>query len=256
MKVTAVTEPPAYHDRAASVARAAAIVGRAAAEGSSLVVFSEAWIPGYPDFVWTISPSNDVDHEASRAYAHLWDNAVDLGTDVLAPLLQAVREAGLVVVLGIQEKAGGTLYNTALVIDADGTILNVHRKLMPTNAERMAWGFGDGSGLRVVDTAVGRVAVLLCWENYMPLARAALYGQAPEILVRPDGGPLRHLARHDAPHCEGERLRRDRRMSGDAPFRSSGGTSRTRVDRTEWRMGTAGQHLDSGAGREGPGAAE
>ena len=96
----------------------------------------------------------------------------------------------------------GTLYNTVVVIGAEGTILNRHRKLMPTNPERMVWGMGDASGLRVVETAHGRLSVLICWENYMPLARYALYAQGVEIYVAPtydDGEPwistLRHIAR-------------------------------------------------------------
>ena len=89
----------------------------------------------------------------------------------------------------INERAGelssGTIYNTAVTIDATGEILNVHRKVMPTNAERTVWGFGDGRGLNVVDTAVGRVGVLLCWENFMPLARAAMYARNVEIYCAP-----------------------------------------------------------------------
>ena len=95
-----------------------------------------------------------------------------------------------------------TLYNTAVVIGPDGTMLNRHRKLMPTNPERMVWGFGDGSGLKVVDTALGRVGTLICWENYMPLARYALYAQGVEIYIAPTYdsgddwiGTLRHIAR-------------------------------------------------------------
>lgn len=189
MKVTAVTEVPAYHDLHGSLDRARDIVTRAAREGSSLVVFSEAWIPGYVDFAWSLPPDNSVHSEVSRAFERLWTNAVDLSTDALAPLFETIREAGVVVVLGVQERSGGTLYNTGLIIDADGTVLNVHRKLMPTNVERTAWGFGDGAGLRVVDTAAGRIGMLLCWENYMPLARTALYAQSPEIWCAPTADP-------------------------------------------------------------------
>ena len=115
---------------------------------------------------------------------------------------EAAREAGVVVVIGIQEKSGGTLYNTGVIIDANGTILHAHRKLMPTNAERMVWGFGDGSTLKVVETAVGRVGLLLCWENYMPMARMALYAQNVEIYCAPTADPratwhasMQHIAK-------------------------------------------------------------
>lgn len=185
MKATAVNEPPVYYDLNGSLERGVEIITRAASEGSSLVVFPEAWLPGYVEFVWAFTPSNNSDTEFSEIYRRLWDNAVDLETDTLAPIQEAARDNGIVVVLGIQEKSGGTLYNTGVVIDADGTILNAHRKLMPTNAERQVWGYGDGSTLKVVDTAIGRLGVLLCWENYMPLARMALYAQNIEIYCAP-----------------------------------------------------------------------
>ncbi|MBV7379665.1 carbon-nitrogen hydrolase family protein [Maritimibacter dapengensis] len=185
MKVTAVHEPPVYYDLSGSIERGVEIIGRAAAGGSKLVVFPEAWFPGYVDFVWALTPTHDEDGDYAAIYKRLWDNASDLTTNVLAPIQEAARENHIVVVLGIQEKSGGTLYNTGVVIDADGTILNIHRKLMPTNAERTVWGFGDGSSLRVVDSAVGRIGVLLCWENYMPMARMALYAQNMEILCAP-----------------------------------------------------------------------
>lgn len=189
MKVTAVHEPSVYYDLAASLERGAEIIARAAAAGSSLVVFPEAWLPGYVNFVWALTPTHDETGDYAEVYNRLWANAVDLTTDALAPLRTAARETGTVVVIGIQEKSGGTLYNTGVIIDADGTILNVHRKLMPTNAERTVWGFGDGSTLKVVDTAVGRVGLLLCWENYMPLARMALYAQNIEIYCAPTAYP-------------------------------------------------------------------
>jgi nitrilase len=136
----------------------------------------------------------------------LLENAVILGRGDLSPLTDAAREHAVTLVCGVDERdddfGGGTLYNTVLVVGPDGTILNRHRKLMPTNPERMVWGFGDGSGLKVVDTPVGRVGTLICWENLMPLARYALYAQGIEIYVAPtydngDGwiGTLQHIAR-------------------------------------------------------------
>ena len=133
-------------------------------------------------------------------------NSIDLGRDGLAPLRAAAKEHGVVVVIGYQEIdgaiSGSTVFNSCAIIDADGRIANNHRKLMPTNPERMVWGFGDGSGLNVVDTAVGRVGALICWENYMPLARYALYAQNIDIYVAPtwDSGPawlatMQHIAR-------------------------------------------------------------
>ncbi len=202
MKVTAVNEPPVYHDLLASLERGVEIIARAASEGSSLVVFSEAWLPGYVDFVWLLTPTNSREGDYAAMYRRLWDNAVDLDTDVLAPIREAARENGIVVVLGIQEKSGGTLYNSGVIIDADGAILNVHRKLMPTNPERLVWGYGDGSTLKVVETAVGRIGMLLCWESFMPFARMALFAQNIEIYCAPTAATddvwqstMQHIAR-------------------------------------------------------------
>jgi len=141
-----------------------------------------------------------------RIHARLRANSVCLAADELAPLREAAREHKLAVVCGIHERdaeaGGGTLYNSVVTIGADGGVLNRHRKLMPTNPERMVWGCGDASGLRVVDTPCGRVGALICWESYMPLARYALYAQDIEIYIAPtwDTGEswlatMRHIAR-------------------------------------------------------------
>ncbi len=207
-RIAAVQESPVFWDLPGSLERAEGIVARAAAEGIGMLVFPEAWFPGYPEFTWFLAPSRD-SAAIKDIYARLWRNSVDLARDGLAPLRAAARAHGMVVVAGINERASemsaGTLYNTAVTIDADGTILNVHRKCMPTNVERTVWGFGDGRGVRVVDTAVGRVGVLLCWENYMPLARAAIYAQNVEIYCAPtaDGGEpwlatMQHIGRESS----------------------------------------------------------
>jgi len=170
-----------------------------------MVVFPEAWLPGYPTFVWRLAPGSGMG-KTDELYARLLANSVDLSKDGLAQLQAAAREHGVVVVLGYQEVdgsvSGSTIYNSCAIIDADGRLANNHRKLMPTNPERMVWGFGDGSGLNVVDTAVGRVGALICWENYMPLARYALYAQNIDIYVAPtwDSGEtwlatMQHIAR-------------------------------------------------------------
>src|SRR5439155_13588856 len=107
----------------------------------------------------------------------------------LKPLRQAAKRLKVTVVVGIDEREGAfgraSIYNSVVTIGADGGILNRHRKLVPTNPERMVWAQGDGSGLRVVETPAGRVGGLICWENYMPLARYAIYSQGPELYVAP-----------------------------------------------------------------------
>ncbi len=186
--IAAVQYPSVFLDIEGCLERAVELIKQAAVEGVNLLVFPEGWIPGYPLFIWGMVPSNNPG-EFDQMYRRLFANSIDLPKDELAPIREAAREHGIVVVMCINERAGelsaGTLYNTAVTIDATGDILNVHRKVMPTNAERTVWGFGDGRGLNVVETAVGRVGVLLCWENFMPLARAAIYAQNVEIYCAP-----------------------------------------------------------------------
>jgi len=188
ISVAAVQHPSDYLNRDGCLERAVEVIKQAADENLELLVFPEGWVPGYPMFVWGMIPTNN-SGEFDQLYRRHFSNSIDLSKDQLAPVREAAREYGVVVVMCINERAGelsaGTIYNTAVTIDATGEILNVHRKVMPTNAERTVWGFGDGRGLNVVDTAVGRVGVLLCWENFMPLARAAIYAQNVEIYCAP-----------------------------------------------------------------------
>jgi nitrilase len=204
-KAAVVQRPPVLLDKAASVARVVEAIAEAAAEGASLIVFPEAYIPGYPTWVWRLKPGGDM-ALSSELHARLRQNAVDLAGDDLAPIREAAARHGATVVLGLHEIdsgfSGTTLFNTVVVIGPDGALLNRHRKLMPTNPERMVWGMGDASGLRVVDTPAGRLGALICWESYMPLARYALYAQGIEIYVAPtwDYGDtwiatLRHIAK-------------------------------------------------------------
>jgi nitrilase len=205
MKVAVVQKPPVLLDREKSLALAVAAVAEAAANGAGLIVFPEAYIPGYPAWVWRLRPGGDM-ALSSEIHARLRATAIDLGGDDLAPVRDAAARHAVTVVLGLHEIDGGfsgtTLFNTLVIIGADGAVLNRHRKLMPTNPERMVWGMGDASGLRVVDTPAGRIGGLICWESYMPLTRYALYAQGIEIYVAPtwDYGDtwiatLRHIAK-------------------------------------------------------------
>ncbi len=205
MKIAVVQEPPVYLNKEASLARAVELIERAGAEGAGIVVFPEAWLPGYPTFVWRLAPGAGMG-KTDELFALMQANSIDIARGDLAPVSQAAQEHGVVVVMGHQEVdsavSGSTLFNSVAIIDADGKLLNNHRKLMPTNPERMVWGFGDGSTLNVVDTAVGRVGALICWENYMPLARFALYAQSIDLYIAPtwDSGDtwlatMQHIAR-------------------------------------------------------------
>ena len=184
-RVAVVQHPSVFYDRAETLRRAVAYVDEAVAGGAQLIVFPETYVPGYPDWVWRIAPDRYDVH--GPIFRQLLENAVDLSRGDLQPLQEAARRHGVTIVCGIDELNSDfsrtTMYNTLVTIGADGSILNRHRKLVPTNPERMIWGMGDGSGLRVVDTNSGRVGGLICWENYMPLARYALYAQGIEVYI-------------------------------------------------------------------------
>lgn len=205
MRIAVVQKPPVLLDRARTMTDAIAAVREAGGQGARLVVFPEAYIPGYPAWIWRLRPGGDM-ALAEKLHAQLLANAISLDGDHLAPLCKAAQEHKVTVVCGIDERdaefSRGTLYNTVVVIGPDGTLLNRHRKLMPTNPERMVWGFGDASGLKVLDTPCGRIGSLICWENYMPLARCALYALGVEIYIAPTYdsgdkwiGTLQHIAR-------------------------------------------------------------
>lgn len=203
-KIAIIQRPPVLLDRSATIARAVQSVAEAAAQGATLIVLPESYIPGYPSWIWRLAPGKD-GAIVGQLHTRLLANAVDLSTTDLDALLEAARQHGVTIVCGMNEcerrRGGGTLYNTVVVIGPDGAMLNRHRKLMPTNPERMVHGFGDASGLKSVDTPVGRLGTLICWENYMPLARYALYEQGIEIYIAPtyDSGDgwistMRHIA--------------------------------------------------------------
>lgn len=186
VKAAICQRPPVLLDKKASMAAALAMVAEAADQGAKLMTFPEAFFPGYPTWVWRLRPGADM-ALGNEIHRQLQLNAIDMGSGDLDPLREAAVKHGMVIVMGMHELdsafSGSTLFNTVVVIGDDGAILNKHRKLMPTNPERMVWGMGDASGLRVVDTKFGRLGCLLCWENYMPLARYALYAQQMDILV-------------------------------------------------------------------------
>lgn len=153
-------------------------VVRAAAAGAGIVAFPETFVPYYPYFSFIEPPV-----KIGAKHLALYDQSVEVPGPVTAAVADAARAQGIVVVLGVNERAGGTIYNAQLVFDADGRLVLHRRKITPTYHERMVWGMGDGSGLKVVDTAVGRVGALACWEHYNPLARYALMAQGEEIHV-------------------------------------------------------------------------
>ena len=186
MRVAVVQRPPVLLDRQATLSAAVEHLHAAADAGARLVVFPETYVPGYPVWIWRLRP--EADYELTGTiHRELLANSIDLVADGLRSLRDAAAKRRVVVVCGVHEREGefsrATLYNTLVTIAADGAIVNRHRKLVPTNPERMVWGQGDASGLRVTDTTVGRLGSLICWENYMPLARYALYADGVQIYV-------------------------------------------------------------------------
>lgn len=204
-KLAVVQKTPVFLDKEKSIASAVGSIKEAVAGGADLVVFTEAFIPGYPSWIWRLRPGGDW-NASEELHARLLNSAVNMDSNDLEPLFDAARKHKVTVVCGIEERdsklSQSTLYNTVVVVGPDGKLLNRHRKLMPTNPERMVWGFGDASGLKVVETPAGRISTLLCWENFMPLARYALYSQGVEIYIAPTYdsgdnwiGTLQHIAR-------------------------------------------------------------
>ena len=227
--VAAVQATPVFLDRDATTEKACALVKEAAAGGASLVVFPEAFVPAYPDWVWRLPAWQD-----GRFMRRLLDQAVAVPGPATERLAEAARDAGVYLAMGVNEIAGGTLYNTLLYFSPDGELAGRHRKLMPTGGERSVWGYGDGSTLGVVPTPFGVVGGLICWENYMPLARAAMYAQGVEIYLAPTWdnsdewvATLQHIAKEGRVYVVGVAplLR-----GGDVPEELRGDTYRADAD--------------------------
>jgi nitrilase len=203
-RVAVVQHPSIALHRQQTLKRGVELLEEAAHGGAKLVAFPETWVPGYPEWLWRLRPGDDYALTA-EIHARLLENSVNLDAGELKPIQAAAKRLKVTVGIGIHERDGdfsrGTLYNTFVLVGPDGSILNRHRKLMPTNPERMVWGMGDASGLRVVDTPSGRVGGLICWENYMPLARFSVFAQGCELYIAPtwdfgDGwvATMRHIA--------------------------------------------------------------
>ncbi|MDD3763722.1 MAG: Nit6803 family nitriliase [Nevskiales bacterium] len=176
VKAAAVQLSPVLGSRDGTIAKVVAAIAEAARQGAELVVFPETVVPYYPYFSF-ITPAVAM----GPAHLKLYEEAVTVPGAATETVAAAAREHGVVVVLGVNERDHGTLYNTQLVFDADGTLALKRRKITPTYHERMVWGQGDGSGLKTVDTAVGRLGALACWEHYNPLARYSLMAQHEQI---------------------------------------------------------------------------
>ena len=182
-------------------AKAERLAAQAAEQGARLIVFPEAFIGGYPkgaDFGARVGSRTP---EGRKHFRRYYENAIDVPGPATLRLGEAARANGAWLVAGVIERDGGTLYCTVLFFGPDGTLAGKHRKLMPTAMERLIWGFGDGSTMPVIDTGFGKMGAVICWENYMPLLRAAMYAKGVQLYCAPTvddreswPGSMRHIA--------------------------------------------------------------
>ncbi|MDQ1199242.1 Nit6803 family nitrilase [Agrobacterium sp. SORGH_AS 787] len=176
VRAAAVQIAPDLTSRAGTVERVLNAIAEAADRGAELIVFPETFVPWYPYFSFVLPPV-----QQGPEHLRLYEEAVTVPSAETRAVADAARKRNAVIVLGVNERDHGSLYNTQLIFDADGSLKLKRRKITPTYHERMIWGQGDGAGLKVVETAVGRMGALACWEHYNPLARYALMAQHEEI---------------------------------------------------------------------------
>ncbi len=170
----AVQAAPVFLDREATVDKACQLIDEASREGARLIVFPETWVPTYPQW----------DMRRPDAWLELYRNAVEMPSPTTDRLGAAARKANAYVVIGVNERDAqtkGSLYNSLLYFSPEGTLMGVHRKLVPTSTERLIWGMGDGDGLHVFDTPLGRLGGLICWEHEMTLVKYAMYARGEQV---------------------------------------------------------------------------
>jgi nitrilase len=186
VRTACVQAEPVVLDRDATIEKLADRTAEAAAEGARLVVFPETFLPAYPSSRWAKALAGWGDPRAKEAFALLRRESLEVPSAEERRLGEIAREHGVWLVTGVNEvdpERPGTIYNSLLYHAPDGTLAEHHRKLVPTNHERLVWGQGDGRGLRALETPLGRIGGLICWENYMPLARFSLYESGVEIYI-------------------------------------------------------------------------
>ena len=203
-RIAAVQAAPIFLNREATVEKACTLISEAGSQEARLIVFPESFIPAYPDWVWAVPPGRE--KILNQLYAELLTHAVEIPSAATERLGQAAKRAGAYVAMGVTERdtegSGASLYNTLIYFDPEGNVLGKHRKLVPTGGERLVWAQGDGSTLQVYDTPYGKIGGLICWENYMPLARYTMYAWGTQIYIaatwdrgEPWLSTLRHIAK-------------------------------------------------------------
>jgi nitrilase len=203
VKVACVQVEPVILERDATIEKMASTCAEAAAVGAKLVVFPETFVPVYPSSRWARYMAEwEKSDEAKALFARLMRESVELPSEAADRIASVARENHVWLAVGVNERERGTIYNALLVYAPDGSLALHHRKLMPTNHERMVWGLGTGEGLTAIRTPLGKVGGLICWENFMPLARFALYEAGVEIYLAPTADDtetwhetIRHIAR-------------------------------------------------------------
>ena len=204
-KIAVVQNSPVLFDLPATLDKIEKLAGKASESNPDIILFPEAFIPAYPRGISFGTVVGDRSAEGRETWLRYWNNTVKVPGPATERLGQIAKHAGTMLVIGVVEKGNsGTLYCTLLYFNSDGSLLGKHRKLKPTAAERVIWGEGDGTDLQVHDTGFGKMGGLICWENYMPLARTALYRQGVEIYLAPTADhreSWQHTMRHIA--CEG-----------------------------------------------------
>jgi len=199
--VAVVQAAPVAFDLPATLAKVAGQTAKAASQGAQLVLFPEAFVGAYPRGLSFGATVGNRSAEGRDQYRLYWENAIDIPGDETRQMAEIAAQNGLYLVVGVIEREGGTLYCTVVFFGPDGSYLGKHRKLMPTGSERLIWGYGDGSTMPVFDTPLGKIGAVICWENYMPLMRAAHYAKGVQIYLAPtaDGretwlSTVRHIA--------------------------------------------------------------
>ncbi len=188
VKVAVVQAAPVLFDREATVEKACRLIEETAKEGAQLILFPEAFIPCYPRGLGFGTVVGSRSEDGRLTWQRYLENSVEIPSPATEKLASAAKKANAYVIMGVVERdstSQGTLYCTTLYFGPDGTLLGKHRKIKPTAAERLIWGEGDGSTLTVIDTPYGKVGGLICWENYMPLARTAMYQKGVELYLAP-----------------------------------------------------------------------
>ena len=202
VKVACVQAEPVIFERDATIGKVATLCAEAAGEGAKLVVFPETFIPVYPSSRWARHFAGWDDGDAKALFARLARESLEIPSKASDRIGAIARDNGVWLAVGANELERGTIYNALLLYGPDGTLALRRRKLMPTNHERLVWGVGTGDGLTVVPTPIGKLGGLICWENFMPLARFALYDGGVEIYLAPTADDtdtwhetIRHIAR-------------------------------------------------------------